>query len=151
MVVNTYKLHMTFQITKLSFMTTHIERSIKESNLNKATSWDMISGKIFKNFVTNKEKNSKEHIGNLDNLKLFINDLVNNYIYYPEEIITARLICINKDAIKLGDINNIRGIAVNSIIIKLIERLLIKDFKKEINQMQLLKRDFHIIIKYVNI
>ena len=41
---------------------------------------------------------------------------------------------INKDASKLGDINNIRGIAVNSIIIKLIENILHKDLKKEINQ-----------------
>ena len=72
----------------------------------------MLPGKIFKNFVTNKEKNSKEHIGNLDNLRLFMNELVNNYIYYPEEITTARLACINKDTSKLGDINNIRGIAV---------------------------------------
>ena len=49
-------------------------------------------------------------------------------------ITTARLVCINKDASKLGDINNIRGIAVNSIIIKLIENILHKDLKKEINQ-----------------
>ena len=44
------------------------------------------------------------------------------------------MVCKNKDANKLGDINNIRGIAVNSIIIKLIERILYKDLKKEINQ-----------------
>ena len=92
----------------------------------------MFPGKIFKNFIANKNKNNKEHNENLNNLRLFINDLVNNYIYYPEEIATARLVCINKDASKLGDINNIRGIAVNSIIIKLIERLLLKDLKKEI-------------------
>jgi len=101
----------------------------------------MIPGKIFKNFIVNKEKNSKEHNENLNNLRLFINNLVNNYIYYPEEIATARLVCINKDASKLGDINNIRGIAVNSIIIKLIERLLLKDLKKEINQKQLICKE----------
>ena len=37
----------------------------------------------------------------------------------------GRLVCINKDASKLGEMNNIRGIAVNSIIIKLI---MLKDF-----------------------
>jgi hypothetical protein len=66
---------------------------------------------------------------------------VNNYIYYPEEIATARLVCINKDASKIGDINNIRGIAVNSIMIKLIERLLLKDLKKEINQKKLICKE----------
>ena len=108
-----------------NFSNKEIEKSIKESNLNKT--WDMIPVKIFKNFVTNKDKDNKEHIKKLDNLKIFINYLVNNYIYYLEEIATARLVCINKDASKLGDINNIRGITVNSIIIKLIERLLVKD------------------------
>ena len=56
----------------------------------------MIPGKIFKNFIINKEKNNKEHNENLNNLRLFLNNLVNNYIYYPEEIATARLVCINK-------------------------------------------------------
>ena len=51
------------------------------------------------------------------------------------------MVCINKDASKLGDINNIIGIAVNSIIIKLIERILIKDLKKEINQKQLICKE----------
>ena len=49
--------------------------------------------------------------------------------------------CINKDASKLGDINNIRGIAVNSIIIKLIELLLLKYLKKEINQKKLICKE----------
>ena len=115
-----------------NFNNKEIEKYIKESNLNKATSWDMIPGKIFKKFITNKDKNNVEHIKNLDNLRLFINDLVNNYIYYPEEIATARLVCINKGASKLGDINDIRGIAVNNIIIKLIERLLLKVLKKKL-------------------
>ena len=101
----------------------------------------MIPVKIFKRFVSSKDKDNIEHIKNLNNLREFINDLINNYIYYPEEIATARLVCINKDASKLGDINNIRGIAVNSIIIKLIERLLLKDLKKEIYRKQLICKE----------
>ena len=124
-----------------NFNNKDIEKSIKESNLNKATSWDMIPGKIFKRFVSSKDKDNIEHIKKLNNLREFINDLVNNYIYYPEEIATARLVCINKDASKLGDINNIRGIAVNSIIIKLIERLLLKVLKKEIYRKQLICKE----------
>jgi len=46
--------------------------------------------------------------------------LLNNYFYFHEEIATTRLVYINKDASKLGDINNIRGISINSIIIKFI-------------------------------
>ena len=91
----------------------------------------MIPGKIFKRFVLCKDKGNIENIKNLDNLREFINDLVNNYIYYPEEIATARLVCINKDSSKLGDINNIRGIAVNSIIIKLIEHCYSKFLKRK--------------------
>jgi hypothetical protein len=124
-----------------SFTNHEIEKCIKDSNLNKATSWDMIPGKIFKSFVTGKGKDNIECMRNLNNLRIFMNDLVNNYIYFPEEIATARLVCINKDASKLGDVNNIRGIAVNSIIIKLMERLLLKDLKKEINQKQLICKE----------
>ena len=34
-----------------NFNNKDIEKSIKESNLNKATSWDIIPGKIFKNIL----------------------------------------------------------------------------------------------------
>ena len=102
-------------------------------------------GIIFFNYLIfkkiSKEKVNIEHIKILDNLRLFFNDLVNNYIYFPEEIAIARLVCINKYASKLGDINNIRGIAVNSIIIKLIELLLLKYLKKEINQKKLICKE----------
>ena len=67
----------------------------------------MIPGKIFKNFVKYKEKDNEEHIKKLDNLRILINDLVNN-IYYPGEIVTSRLVYISKDARKLGGINNIK-------------------------------------------
>ena len=70
-----------------------------------------------------------------------MNDLLNNYIYFHEELAIARLVCINKDSSKLGDVNNIRGIAVNSIIIKLMERLLLRDLKKEIKQKQLIRKE----------
>ena len=37
--------------------------------------------------------------------------------------------------------NNIRGIAVNSILIKLIERLLLKEPKKEIHSKNLIRKE----------
>jgi hypothetical protein len=101
----------------------------------------MIPGKIFKSFIVSKGKDNIECIKNLNNLRIFMNDLLNNYIYFQEELATARLVCINKDASKLGGVNNIRGIAVNSIIIKLMERLLLRDLKKEIKQKQLIRKE----------
>ena len=124
-----------------NFSNEEIVRCIKKSNLNKATSWDMIPGKVFNKFINKKDTNDKEQKENVNNLRIFINDLVNNYIYLPEEISTARLVCINKDANKLGDVNNIRGIAVNSILIKLIERLLLNDLKKEIYKKNLIRKE----------
>jgi hypothetical protein len=62
-------------------------------------------------------KNKKEH----NKLRIFINILLNNYNYFPEKISIIRLVFINKVPIKLDEINNIRGIAINSILIKLIE------------------------------
>ena len=124
-----------------NFRNEEIEKCIKNSNLNKASSWDMITGKIFKKFINIKGTNNKEQKENINNLRIFINDLVNNYIYLPEEISTARLVCINKDASKLGDVTNIRGIAVNSILIILIERLLLNDLKKEIYNKNLIRKE----------
>ena len=61
----------------------------------------MIPGKIFKSFIVRKGKDNIECIKNLNNLRIFMNDLLNNYIYFQEELATARLVCINKDASKL--------------------------------------------------
>jgi hypothetical protein len=43
----------------------------------------------------------------------------------PEEIVTARLFCLNKDASNHGNVDNLRPIAISSTFMKLIERVIL--------------------------
>ena len=49
--------------------------------------------------MSTKGIDNKEHYENLNNLRISINGILNNYNYYPEEISSSRLVCINKEEV----------------------------------------------------
>ena len=74
---------------------------------NKATSWDLIPGKSIKKAL--------KKIEDLEPVYEKLKIILNRYLIpgvIPEEITTSRLFCLNKKADEVGDINNIRPIAI---------------------------------------
>jgi hypothetical protein len=91
-------------------------------NLNKATSWDFIPGKSWEQFIRNPK--------GLETVASFINKLLDKALV-PPELTKARLMCLNKDASKAGNIDSIRPITIVSVLIKIIKHP-IKEYLKEV-------------------
>ena len=77
----------------------------------------------------------------LKNLTILIDELMNSYAILPKEITTSRLVCLNKDASKPGDKDNIRGIAVNGIIFKIMEAIALDILKNDIKSKNLINKE----------
>ena len=88
---------------------------------------------MFKNLFKAQKENSLlyEKLANIFNRYIKFNAI-------PEEITTFRLFCLNKKANEPGDINNIRPIAISSIILKLMEKIILKRLLDEINDKNIL-------------
>ena len=56
----------------------------------------------------------------------------------PEELTTSRLLCLNKKANEVGDINNLRPIAISTTFIKIIESALLTIILKQVNDNKIL-------------
>ena len=66
-----------------------------------------------------------------------IKNILNRYLIpgvIPDEITTSRLFCLNKKANEVGDVNNLRPIAISSTILKIIESAILARLLKEINE-----------------
>ena len=87
-----------------------------------ATSWDYIPGRVFKKIYDLRKKDPKtfskycESIAKLLSLLLESDEI-------PEEIICARLICLNKCPGENGKLENIRPIAITGTLIKILEKI----------------------------
>ena len=57
----------------------------------------------------------------------------------PEEITTNRLFCLNKKQNEPGNVDNLRPIAISSIILKMIESTILTRLLKEINEKKFIK------------
>ena len=67
--------------------------------------------------------------------------IFNRYIKFnaiPKEITTFRLLCLNKNANEPADNNNIRPISISSIILKLMEKIILKRLSNEIDNTNIL-------------
>ena len=105
-----------------------INEALKEFNLSKATSWDLIPGKSWEQFKDNKEK--LELAAKLIN-KILALDKV------PIELALARLMCFNKNATQPGTKDALRPITIVNIITKLIEHPVKQELKKiKLNKAQ---------------
>ena len=70
-----------------------------------------------------------------------LTNIFNRYIEFnalPKEITTFRLLCLNKKANEPADINNIRPISISSIILKLMEKIMLKRLLNEIDNKNIL-------------
>ncbi len=98
-----------------------VESGLDKLNLNKATSWDFIPGKVFSEI-----KNDKEAIKGLCDL---LNDLSKCPVL-PHQIATGRLLCLNKNRPEPGSLDSIRPITITGVISKLLEFPLLRELKK---------------------
>ena len=78
---------------------------------NKAISWDLISSISLKNAIKPEYYDIIKNILN----RYLIQDVI------PEEINTSRLFCLNIQANEPDNVNNLRPIAISSIILKIID------------------------------
>lgn len=88
----------------------------KYLNKNKSCSWDLIQE---------------------NHLKTILNKYLTLGII-PEELTTSRLLFLNKKANEVGDINNLRLIAISSTFIKIIESALLTRILKQVNDNKIL-------------
>ena len=124
----------------ITFTEGNITDAIKALKWQKATSWDLIPGKIF-NLIQKKKKNFKHEYENIiTNLTNTLNEMVYDYEKFPCWLTRGRLICLNKDASKHGNLDNVRGLAVNSSILKLLEIMLLKIINKTVYENKLIHR-----------
>jgi hypothetical protein len=88
----------------------------------KATSWDYIPGKVFKIIYDMKKRDPKKSELVSMQIANLLNDLLSED-QIPEEIICARLICLNKCPDLNGKLENIRPIAITGTLIKILEKV----------------------------
>ena len=97
---------------------------------NKATSWDLIPGKAIKNAINLVDKNKLDDV--YENLvKMYNRYLIPGVI--PDEINTSRLFCLNKKADEIGNVDNLRPIAISSTFMKILESAIFTRLLDEIN------------------
>lgn len=97
--------------------------ALKNLNFKKATGWDYIPGEVYRLILEETKDDYEARDKFITNLSRLCNQLLNHY-KLPEEVFSTRLICFNKNAKCLGDIDAIRPIGINGIISKIIEIVL---------------------------
>ena len=87
-------------------------------SMDKAVSWDLIPGKSISSL-----KNKNNYLEIIIKLTNVLNEILRMDIL-PEQLVTARLFCLNKDSSNHGDVDNLRPIAISSTFLKLIETVI---------------------------
>ena len=108
-----------------------IKFALKNLNFKKATGWDYIPGQVFKLILEETKNDEAERDEFTANLAILCNELLGNN-ELPEEVFSTRLICFNKNATCLGDIDAIRPIGINGVLSKMIEIVIRKHLRKHI-------------------
>ena len=105
-----------------------IENSFKETAKDKAVSWDLIPGICLKELYKAQKENSLiyEKLANIFNRYIKFNAI-------QKEITTFRLFCLNKKADEVGNVDNLRPIAISSTFIKMIESTIYTRLSDKIN------------------
>lgn len=103
----------------VDFTAAEVRAAMENLSYDKATSWDYIPGEVFK--LIHKENNEATY----RNIASFINQLMKSDESIPEEILSARLMCLNKCPGQNGNLDNIRPISITGMFVKIIERVLL--------------------------
>ncbi|MFO0359348.1 MAG: RNA-directed DNA polymerase, partial [Flavobacteriales bacterium] len=98
-----------------------VENALTRLDLDKAISWDFIPGKSYEQIKLLSEPDRDNFYENLTRL---LNTILKSD-QMPEDLFTSRLLCLNKEATKAGNIESIRPIAVAGTFSKLIENVLL--------------------------
>ena len=83
--------------------------ALKNLNFREATGWDYLPGEIFKLILEETKNNKAERDDFTENLASLCNELLRNYVL-PDEVFSTKLICFNKNAMGLWDLDEIRTI-----------------------------------------
>lgn len=117
-----------------------VKAAIVNLNRSKAVGWDFIPGKVFDEWIKLPKVDPFAYKFFLVNFTRLISSLMNDYAVLPSEFTTSRLVCLNKDATKPGNIDNMRGIAVNGMIYKIIQWIALRTLKAFIRRTSLVAK-----------
>ena len=117
-----------------------VDKAISELSLEKATSWDLLPGTAFKEILALGTTDRPKYDATMTNLANMLNQIL-RWKNLPEEIFTARLVCLNKEAGQLGQLDTIRPIAVMSILQKIVEHHLLGLIKEHIEANDVISKD----------
>ena len=108
-----------------------VQYAIKKVVKNKAVSWDLIPGKAIKNSINVIKKDELNKVYN--NIAKVFNRYLKPEVI-PNEMTISRLFCLNKKADEVGNVDNLRPIAISSTFIKMIESAIYTRLLDEINE-----------------
>ena len=124
------------QVTNFKLTDFDVFFALKEMSLDKAVSWDLIPGLALEKF---KNLKGEEYTS----LVVKLTDMLNEIIQLdglPEEIVTSRLLCLNKEATKPGNVDNLRPIAIASTLLKIIEWGILNRLLNTIKEKKLISK-----------
>jgi hypothetical protein len=110
-------------------------QAVEAMNNDKAMSWDFIHGSAFDILLKDKDK-----LGIAEDIAKLINEILCDDIL-PEQILTSRLFCLNKEGSKPGNLDAIRPIAITSTLVKIIEKVILGRIEHHIYSKKIIHRN----------
>ena len=107
------------------FLQSEIANALEAVSLDKATSWDYLPGEVFKLIVGLKKTDPDKYSQVCGKLTDLYNTIVNSPETIPEELMCSRLLCLNKVPGENGKLENIRPIAINGTLVKILEKAIL--------------------------
>jgi hypothetical protein len=107
-------------------------KALDEMNNDKAMSFDYIHGTVYDLLMKDKDRHEIA-----ENIAEVINEILKEDTL-PEKLFTARLFCLNKEGSKPGSVETIRPIAIESTLIKIVEKVLLNRIEGHIYSRKLI-------------
>jgi hypothetical protein len=117
-----------------------VDLAMSQIALDKATSWEMIPGEVLTHLLADKRADVGKYNISCNKIADILNEMI-RMEDMPEEIVTARLVCLNKEVYLKGILDNIRSIAVMSLYKKIIEHKLKIMIEEKIENEDIISRD----------
>jgi hypothetical protein len=109
-----------------------VDKALQNVKLNKALSWDLVPGIIFKEILKLKKTDEKAYRNKCEEIARVINSKMNDETI-NSEIFTSRLFCLNKNAEENGKLDHVRPIVIASLLIKIYESALKDEIMKHVD------------------
>lgn len=124
-------------LPKLVVSAADVKTAMSRVSFDKATGWDFIPGDVYKLIMDNE----KDFDTFSERLSILFAELVNGEHEIPTELLLARLVCLNKSGDEKGRIDNIRPIAVNTMLVKILEQVVRERLTTHIEEKNLICRN----------